>query len=160
MINDLVFPIKIFRLKSDLGSWSHFYDFNPCCPWKISNSKILIIFLRSSWKWKVLLFPFILDRSSCPEVFYKISVLKSFAKFTGKHLWHSILFNEVADRRAATLLKKILEQVFSCQFWKNFKYAFFIEHLQWLFLARNFYFLSSNTNRKSKNSHNSTLKRN
>ena len=31
-----------------------------------------------------------------PEMFYKKGVLKNFAKFTGKHLCQSLLFNEVA----------------------------------------------------------------
>ena len=47
-------------------------------------------------------------RSSRPEVFYKKPVLKSLAKFTGKHLCQSLFFNNVADLRSATLLKKRL----------------------------------------------------
>ena len=35
-------------------------------------------------------------RSSHPEVSYEIRVLKNFAKFTGKHLCQSLLFNEIA----------------------------------------------------------------
>ena len=38
----------------------------------------------------------------------KISVLKNFAKFTGKHLCQSLLFNKVAGLRPATLLNKRL----------------------------------------------------
>ena len=45
-------------------------------------------------------------RSSRPEVFCKKGVLKNFAKFTGKHLCQSLLFNKVAGLKAATLLKK------------------------------------------------------
>ena len=33
-------------------------------------------------------------------------VLENFAKFTGKHLCHSLLFNKVADLRPANLFKK------------------------------------------------------
>ena len=43
-----------------------------------------------------------------PEVFYKRSVLKNFAKFTGKYLCQSLFFNKVAGLRPATLLKKRL----------------------------------------------------
>ena len=50
-------------------------------------------------------------RSSRPEVFCKKSVLRNFAKFTGKHLCQSLFFNKVADLR-----------------------PFFIEHLWWLIL--------------------------
>ena len=35
-------------------------------------------------------------RSSLPEVFYRKGVLRNFAKFTGKHLCQSLLFNKVA----------------------------------------------------------------
>ena len=35
-------------------------------------------------------------RSSHPGVFYKKGVLKNFAKFTGKHLRQSLIFNKVA----------------------------------------------------------------
>ena len=31
-------------------------------------------------------------KSSCPEVYYKIRVLKNFAKFKGKHLCQSLFF--------------------------------------------------------------------
>ena len=38
------------------------------------------------------------------EVFYKKGVLKNSAKFTRKHLCHSLPYNEVAGPRPATLL--------------------------------------------------------
>ena len=47
-------------------------------------------------------------RSNSPKVSCKKGVLKIFAKFTGKHLWQSLLFNNVADLRPATLLRKRL----------------------------------------------------
>ena len=47
------------------------------------------------------------SRSSRPEVFCKKGVLRSFTKFTGKHLWQS------------------LAQVFSCEFCQIFKNTFF-----------------------------------
>ena len=40
-----------------------------------------------------------------PEVFLK-GVLRNFAKFTGKHLCQSLIFNKVAGMRPATLLKR------------------------------------------------------
>ena len=42
------------------------------------------------------------------EVIYKKSVLKNFAKLTGKHLFQNLFFNKVAGLRPATLLKKRL----------------------------------------------------
>ena len=35
-------------------------------------------------------------RGSCPEVFHGKSVVKDFAKFTGKHLCQSLVLNKVA----------------------------------------------------------------
>ena len=43
-----------------------------------------------------------INRSSRPEVFCKIDVLKNFAKFTGKHMCPSLFFNKVADLRPVT----------------------------------------------------------
>ena len=47
-------------------------------------------------------------RGSRPEVFCKKGVLKNFAKFTGKYLCHSLVFNKVAGLRPVTLFKKRL----------------------------------------------------
>ena len=44
-------------------------------------------------------------RSSCPEVFYKKGVLRSFAKFTGKHLCQRLFLMKL-QTWPATLLKK------------------------------------------------------
>ena len=49
-------------------------------------------------------------------MFSKKGVLRYFTKFTGKHLCQSVFFNKVAGLRPATLLKKTLAQVFSCEF--------------------------------------------
>ena len=49
----------------------------------------------------------ITSRSNRPEVFCK-KVVRNFAKFTGKHLCQSPIFNKVAGLRPPTLLKKIL----------------------------------------------------
>ena len=67
-----------------------------------------------------------INRSSCPEVFCKKGVLKTFAKFTGKHLCQSLLFN----------IKETLAQMFSCEFCEILKNTFFIEHLRWLLLNK------------------------
>ena len=56
-------------------------------------------------------------------------VLRNFAKFTGKHLCHSLFFNKAAGQRPATLLEKTLLQVFSCKFYEISKNTFFKEHL-------------------------------
>ena len=47
-------------------------------------------------------------RHSRPKVFYEKGVLRNFAKFTGNHLCQSLPFNEAADLRPASLLKKRL----------------------------------------------------
>ena len=89
-------------------------------------------------------------RSSRPEVFCKKAVLKSFTKFTGKHLFEILSFNKVAGLRPETsrpetsnfIKRENLAQLFSCEFCKIFK-----EHLWWLLLkntentvSKHFYF--------------------
>ena len=49
-----------------------------------------------------------INRSSHPKVLCKKGVLRNFKKFTGKHLYQSLLFNKVTGLRSATLLKKRL----------------------------------------------------
>ena len=57
-----------------------------------------------------------------PEVFCKIGVLRSFAKFIGKHLCQSLW--------ACNFIKKeTAAQVFSCEFYEISKNTFLTEHL-------------------------------
>ena len=60
-----------------------------------------------------------------PEVFCKKGVLRNFAQFTGKHLCQKPLFNKIAGLGTATLLKKSLAQVFSCEFCEISNNTFF-----------------------------------
>ena len=84
-----------------------------------------IIYIGSSsgiiWTW---------FRSSHRRRSVKESVLRNFAKFTGKHLCQSIFLNKIAG---LIFLNKVaglrLVQVFSCEFYEISKNAFFIEHL-------------------------------
>ena len=48
-------------------------------------------------------------------------VLRNFTKFTGKHLYQSLIFNKVAGLR---LKKETLAQVFSCKFCETSKNTF------------------------------------
>ena len=67
-------------------------------------------------------------RSGRPQVFYKVGVLKSFKKFTGKHQRRS-LFSEVVGRRPQAyhfIKKETPAQVEICKILKN---TFFIEQL-------------------------------
>ena len=79
-----------------------------------------------------------LSFSSLPEVFYKKGVLKTFAKFAGKHLrqtGQSLFFNKVASLRPAALLKmRLWHRCFSVTFPRFFRKPVFKEHLWWLFL--------------------------
>ena len=60
----------------------------------------------------------VLFRSSCLEVFYKIGVLKTFAKFKEKHLCQSLSFNEVIEHLRWLLL--IILHLIQCIIWPNF----------------------------------------
>ena len=87
----------------------------------MENYVLANLFIRSDY----LLFT---DRSIRPEVFCRKGVLRNFAKFTGKHLRQSLLFNKVAGLRpkACNFIKKeILEQVLSCEFCGISKNTFF-----------------------------------
>ena len=75
-------------------------------------------------------------RSSRPDVFCKKGVLRNFAKFTEKHLCHSLFFNKVPGLRSAILFKKRLQhRCFPVNFVKFLRTPFLTEHLWWLHLA-------------------------
>ena len=57
----------------------------------------------------------------------KKGVLGNLTKFTGKHLWQSLLFNKGVA--CNFIKKKTLAQVFSCEFFGISKNTFFTEHL-------------------------------
>ena len=62
-------------------------------------------------------------RSSCPEVLCKKSFLRIFAKFTGKHLFQSLL-----------LKKSLWRKCFPVNLVKFLRVPFLQEHLRWLLL--------------------------
>ena len=58
---------------------------------------------RGKRKWSLLRNPrsikkFSLSKKQPPEVFCKKDVIRNFAKFTGKHLCHSLFLNKVAGK--------------------------------------------------------------
>ena len=77
-------------------------------------------------------------RSIGPKMFCKKSVLKNFAKLTGKQLCQVLFFNKVAGLRPPTLLKKRLwPRCFPVNFAKFLRAPFFIEHHRWLIPSSN-----------------------
>ena len=75
------------------------------------------------------------NRSSRLEAFCRKGVLRNFEKFTGKHLYQSLLFNKAADLRTVTLLKKrFWYRCFPVNFSKFLKTLSIAEHLRWLLL--------------------------
>ena len=66
-----------------------------------------------------------LCRSSSSEVLCKITFLKFFAKFTGKHLCQSLFFVKVASLYPPISLERRLFSIFR----ENFKNTYFVEHL-------------------------------
>ena len=67
-------------------------------------------------------------------------VLRNSAKFTGKHLYQSLFFNNVAGLVACNFIKKeTLAQVLSREFCKISKNTFFTEYL-WTIASRNIYY--------------------
>ena len=71
------------------------------------------------------------SRSSCLQMFFKISALKSFANFTGKHLCWSLCWR----LKACNFIKKrILHRCFLMKFVKCLRIISFIKLLSWLLL--------------------------
>ena len=63
--------------------------------------------------------------------FWNLKKIRDFAKFSEKHLWWSLLFNNVAGWRPVTLLKKSPAQFFRLNFEKFFlKNTYFVKYLQ------------------------------
>ena len=73
-------------------------------------------------------------RSSHRRCSVRKDVLRNLEKSTGKHLCQSLFFNNVAGLRPATLLKKRLTQVFSCEFCEISENTFFKNTFGWLLL--------------------------
>ena len=76
-----------------------------------------------------------LYNSSHSEMFCKKGILKIFAKFAGKHLCWSLLFNKFTRLQSATILRKMIQHGdFPVNSAKFLRTPFFIEHFQWLLL--------------------------
>ena len=67
----------------------------------------------------------IVAEASRPDVFCEKGVLRTFAKFTRKHLYQSLFFNKVAGGACIFIKKETLPQVFSCEFCEISKNTFF-----------------------------------
>ena len=78
-----------------------------------------------------------IGRSSHQRCSTEIGALKKVTKFTGKHLFQSLFFNNVTGLRPATLFKKkALAQVVSCDICEIFKSIFWQNTSGWLLLHR------------------------
>ena len=66
-------------------------------------------------------------RSSCPEMLYKQGVLKKCAKFTGKNLCRSYLFNKLAGQPAISPENTVRHRCFSVTL-AEFKCTYFADH--------------------------------
>ena len=92
----------------------------------------LLDVFRCLWKlWKKKIMLSSTCRSSHRRCCVRKGVLRNFTKFSGKLLCQ-IIFSiklQVSGLRPATLLKKALAQVFSCEFCDISKSTFFTEHL-------------------------------
>ena len=67
-------------------------------------------------------------RTSRPDLFCEEDIFRNFAKFTGKHLWQSLLFNKVADLRVQAckfIKKRLWHWCFPVNFVKFLRTPFF-----------------------------------
>ena len=72
-----------------------------------------------------------------PEMFYKKSVLRNFAKFTGKHVCQSIFFNKVSGLRpleTILLRKRLCHRCFVVNFAKFLRTPVLQKTFWWLLL--------------------------
>ena len=92
---------------------------------------------------------------NCPQMFFKIGVLRKFAIFTGKHLHSS--FNETAGLKTRSIIEKRLKhRCLHVNIAKYLRTAFYIEHL-WgcfcqilmIFLGRDFFVQRKNGNARA-----------
>ena len=91
--------------------WYNFGLLPVCKQWNL-----IWVFVKLCSKWNQTD-----HRSSCSQMFFKISVLKNLANFTRKRLWWSRLFLiNLQAWSPATLLKETLTQVFSREICENF----------------------------------------
>ena len=75
-----------------------------------------------------------IHRSSCSQLFFKISALQNFSKFTGKHLLQSLFFNKKSLRLATSLKKRLWHSYFPVNFAKFLRTPFLKKQLRWLLL--------------------------
>ena len=83
------------------------------------------------------------------EVLYKKTVLKHFARFTGKHLCQSLFLITLQGFNPVTLLKSDFDTVFSGEYCETFKNTYFEKHLRTA--ASDVYNLIMNTELTSEN---------
>ena len=123
--------------------------YTPAC---ISNSNSSIVFPeKKKKKWKktflislssyIVRIPlhlkrhYLTCRRSCLEAFCGKGILRNFARFAGKYLCQSPVFNKVVGLRPATLLKqRFWHRYYLVSFVKFLRTPFFKEHLRWLLL--------------------------
>ena len=71
-------------------------------------------------------------RNSRPKLFCKKSVIRNFAKVTGKHLYQSLFSNKVAGWGLELYQKGLWHRWFPVNFAKFLRTLFLTEHLRWL----------------------------
>ena len=72
-------------------------------------------------------------RNSGLHMFFKLSVLKIFKNFTGKHMCWRLLLIKLLALRPETLLRRTPAPASYCETFKN---TFFRKHFWWLLLER------------------------
>ena len=87
--------------------------------------------------------------SSSVNILFRKFVFKNYwsfcsaESFTGKHMCQSLFLNKVAGRPAMLLKEKLWHRCFPVNFAKFLRTPLFTEHLRWLLLSLNFWYLCS-----------------
>ena len=101
----------------------------PQCPLTMPKVNFNCIYIsppKSSTDLANSLVDLIIYRSSCLQMFFKITVLKNFTNFTGTHLCWSLLLNKVSGLKVCNFIKNRLQhRCFTKKFAKFSRTTFF-----------------------------------
>ena len=110
-VHYIIANIKLFlALQKIAANTAAFFFFSFCVVigksyyFGFQDEKSALLYMLNQNSSLLLLKPYY--KSSRPELFYKMGVLKKFAKFTGKYLCVRIFFKKAAGWRPTTLIKR------------------------------------------------------
>ena len=122
--NEKVWPFRLFKKKKKREEPTTKHP-NSLNLWEDLWGRPIELRAETSTQEKILTVRSRNRRSSCSQIFLKISVLKNFAIFTGKHQCWSPFYRKLQVLKPAQVYQKETPtQVFSCEYCEIFKNSF------------------------------------